>query len=85
MRAGHLALAVVLLTALAGCSKGPQGDSGPFRTSRPKGGCGPDRASRTARSGRSSRGKRTGGSAESKRKGREVRLRLGLPSAMSGQ
>jgi hypothetical protein len=29
MRAAHLALAVALLTALAGCSKGPQGDAGP--------------------------------------------------------
>ena len=41
MRAAHVALAVALLTALAGCSKGPQGDPGPAGPQGPKGDVGP--------------------------------------------
>ena len=41
MRAAHVALAVALLTALAGCSKGPQGDPGPSGPQGPKGDVGP--------------------------------------------
>jgi hypothetical protein len=41
MRAAHLALAMALLTALAGCSKGPQGDPGPAGPQGPKGDVGP--------------------------------------------
>jgi len=37
MRAAQLALTVVLLTALAGCGKGPQGDAGPAGPQGPKG------------------------------------------------
>jgi hypothetical protein len=37
MRAAHLAMTVVLLAALAGCSKGPQGDAGPAGPQGPKG------------------------------------------------
>jgi len=41
MRAAHLALAVALLTGLAGCGKGPQGDTGPAGPQGPKGDVGP--------------------------------------------
>ena len=41
MRAAHVAVVVALLTALAGCSKGPQGDPGPARPQGPKGDVGP--------------------------------------------
>ncbi|MFZ3357909.1 MAG: hypothetical protein WCA56_07570 [Xanthobacteraceae bacterium] len=41
MRATHLAMTVVLLAALAGCSKGPQGDAGPAGPQGPKGDAGP--------------------------------------------
>jgi hypothetical protein len=32
MRAAHMVLAFALLAGLAGCGKGPQGDTGPRRT-----------------------------------------------------
>ena len=41
MRAAHLALAVALLTALAGCGKGSQGDTGPAGPQGPMGDIGP--------------------------------------------
>ena len=41
MRAGHLALAVALVVALAGCGQGPKGDSGPAGPQGPKGDPGP--------------------------------------------
>jgi hypothetical protein len=45
MRAAHLTLAVALLVAasvsLAGCGKGPQGDTGPAGPQGPKGDAGP--------------------------------------------
>jgi hypothetical protein len=41
MRAAHLILAVALLTALAGCSKGPQDEAGPAGPQGPKGDAGP--------------------------------------------
>ena len=37
MRAAHMVLAFALLAGLAGCRKGPQGDTGPRRTSGAKG------------------------------------------------
>jgi hypothetical protein len=41
MRAAHLVLAFALLSGLAGCGKGPQGDTGPAGPAGPKGEAGP--------------------------------------------
>src|SRR5271155_4189146 len=41
MRAAHLVVAVALLTGLAACGKGPQGDTGPAGPQGPTGDAGP--------------------------------------------
>jgi hypothetical protein len=41
MRAAYLVLAFALLAGLAGCGKGPQGDTGPAGPPGPKGDAGP--------------------------------------------
>jgi hypothetical protein len=41
MRAVHLIVAVALLSGLAACGKGPQGDAGPAGPQGPKGDAGP--------------------------------------------
>ncbi len=41
MRAAHMVLAFALLAGLAGCGKGPQGDTGPAGPAGPKGDAGP--------------------------------------------
>ena len=41
MRAAHLVFAFALLAGLAGCGKGPQGETGPAGPAGPKGDAGP--------------------------------------------